>query len=481
MNRRVLLIILLLLPSLLWAGNVDVSRAKKVAIGFLSENGISCKAEDLAVVKTLVNQNQGETALYMFNIADKGYIVVLGSDCVRPVAAYSFERGLDPADIAPAFMYMMREKAHEACFAQDNKLEPSAEIAGLWSKLEAGGSPTKGPRKSASYLMHTTWHQGDPYNIYCPIIEGDRAIVGCVATALAQILRYWEHPTVGEGSSSYFCQDCRERLGANYGATTYDFPHMPLALYNTNSSTEKIATATLCYHAGVSVMMQYHEGSSGVSMSHVGSFVKTALTRYFKYDTIATELFRTQFADNDSMWMNFVRFDIQAQRPVFYCGYDNGSEGNDAGHAFVCDGFDETTNFFHFNWGWGGQADGWFDLYNSALDAGGYHFRWRQLGVFGIQPRREPIIPDEPEPVEGIDDIQVNMGNIYPNPSHNTITIPYQIEEQSLLDIYTISGQKVFSQKLTPGEDAITVDVRLFAPGVYVCKLNGTSKKFIVQ
>ena len=131
------------------------------------------------------------------------------------------------------------------------------------------------------------------------------------------------------------------------GTTTYRWSYMTNT-YNTSSSVDsKTAVATLMFHCGVGAEMDYKEtGSSSFTRN-----AALALIKYFNYDLSIQYVRRNYHSNSD--WETILRMEINAGRPIYYAGY--GSEG----HAFVCDGYDESGRF-HFNWGWGGSQDGYF-------------------------------------------------------------------------------------------------------------------------
>ncbi|MDE6086617.1 MAG: C10 family peptidase, partial [Muribaculaceae bacterium] len=114
------------------------------------------------------------------------------------------------------------------------------------------------------------------------------------------------------------------------------------------SQTEADAVAQLMYHASKSIDTQY--AMSGSSAYEVR--VPAALSTYFGYDPGVSYKKRAEVASQDD-WDSIVKDEIDAGRPVLYCGQDV-----TAGHAFVCDGYQ--GEYLHFNWGWGGSANGFF-------------------------------------------------------------------------------------------------------------------------
>lgn len=191
-------------------------------------------------------------------------------------------------------------------------------------------------------------------------------------------MNYWNYPTMGTGTHSYV-HPTYGTLSANFGATTYGWASMPdpgsASSYNT-------ALATLLYHCGISVDMNYGPTGSGASTAQVAN----SLVSYFGYASSANYIVRSSYSDD--AWKGILIAELDAGRPMEYRGSGTG------GHAFVCDGW-QATDHFHFNWGWGGSADGYYYLDN--LNPDGANFTNYQGAVIGIQPSStNPIIAFDP-------------------------------------------------------------------------------------
>ena len=261
-----------------------------------------------------------------------------------------------------------------------------------WKELYAGISTEFINRggDAVNPLITTKWDQSPYYNDLCPYDNyyGQRTVTGCVATAMAQVVKYYNHPAVGTGSHSYSTSSYGT-LYANFGGTQYDWNNMPNQLSSSSSSTQKQAIATLMYHMGVSVEMSYGVAATGGSGAYVISSYTNgehcseyALKHYFGYKTTAHGEMKNNYSD--SQWKNMVKTELNASRPLIYAGFGNG------GHCFVCAGYDNNDRFY-FNWGWSGQNDGYFSL--SALNpgsggagGGSYSFTNNQQAIFGLEP-----------------------------------------------------------------------------------------------
>ncbi|GAH70824.1 unnamed protein product, partial [marine sediment metagenome] len=250
-------------------------------------------------------------------------------------------------------------------FIKRNGIEQTENIRALWN---GSVNSLKSPQSSVSPLLTTQWNQAPYVNAKCPYDDSyqELTVTGCPATAMAQIMKYWEYPAKGFGFHSYQ-HDKYGTLSANFGSTYYDWDAMP----NTISSSND-AIATLMYHCGVAVEMNYNVSSEGGSGSYVikdalgrysdNQTVENALPTYFSYDSTIEGLYRIDYSDDD--WKAILKAELDASRPIQYAGYGQG------GHTFVCDGYDE-NDYFHMNWGWGGYYDGYFLLDALTPGSGG--------------------------------------------------------------------------------------------------------------
>ena len=186
------------------------------------------------------------------------------------------------------------------------------------------------------------WNQDSPYNNLCPIINistSKRAVTGCVATGMAQVMKYYQWPVTGTGSNSYTTSTKHIPLSLNFSQTTFDWANMTETYNGSSSAAQKNAVATLMYNCGVSVNMDYAESSGAASTASA-----KALVNKFGYNPNIQHIDRRYYTRDE--WKSIIKDELSAARPVLYGGDDGTS-----GHFFVCDGYDN-NDFFHFNWGW---------------------------------------------------------------------------------------------------------------------------------
>ncbi|HXD92078.1 MAG TPA: C10 family peptidase [Bacteroidia bacterium] len=354
--------------------------AQTVAENFYKQHSV--KAVSSVNLTYMGFSKNGAAAYYAFNInTDDGFVIITADDALLPIIGYSTEKQFVIPGKNTNIAYWLNKRTDEIYQATLQGVQANQVVSNEWNKYinptnaKLNTQPITINSASVTPLVQTTWDQAPFYNDSCP----SGSVTGCVATCMAQIMRYWNYPSQGKDSSSY-C-DCTANgftnnfgtLHANYGATTYNWAAMPLSVASTNT-----AVAQLMYHCGVSVHMDYDPNGSGAEVIIPESIFcsQTALPKYFNYDPYTIKgLLKNNFTD--TAWMQFILTDLYAGRPIEYAGGD---------HCWVLDGYDGSGNV-HMNWGWSGQNNGFYPLSNLNLGGGGsYDFTQGQEAVFGIQP-----------------------------------------------------------------------------------------------
>ena len=330
------------------ANPVDEKTAQKVGRNFANANFNLRQNAELKLVYTGIS-TRGETCFYAYNVNNSGFVIVSADDRFRPIVGYSDERVFETENMSPEAKFYL-DKIIEARTSPNVVLFDDTETE--WqSVMKDGRLISRNGGRDASYLVQTTWNQDSPYNLYAPEASGGpggRCYAGCVATAMSQVMKYWDYPAQGTGSHSY--HSGYGQLSANFGQTTYNWEHMPNQLIGTSTDEEIEAVALLMYHCGVAVDMDYDgEKGSGAYSEDVPDGMKN----YFDYD-YCVRMSRANYPVDT--WNQMLRTDLDLGRPVYYGGQ---SINGDGGHAFVCDGYDE-NDLMHFNFGWSGSGDGWF-------------------------------------------------------------------------------------------------------------------------
>ncbi|HWB63079.1 MAG TPA: C10 family peptidase, partial [Chitinophagales bacterium] len=306
-----------------------------------------------------------------------------------PVLAYSLESWFNANASNVGVSDWMKHASASIYHAIQNNITATSHIQTLWNDYTEGVNPISARAAAAvGPLLTTAWNQEPYYNALCPVDGSTSAqtVTGCVATAMAQIMKYWSYPAKGTGSYSYndappLYSNNFGTQSANFGTTYYLWNNMPNAIYNTNNSVD-----TLMYQCGVSVAMDYGtdvQGGSGayVLQSEVGNgnpCSQYAYVNYFSYDgTTIQGVRKSQYTDAN--WLALMEGEINAGRVIQYEG-DDPTQG---GHTWVCDGYD-INDLLHMNWGWGGADNGYFSTSN--LNADGANFSQNEAALIGIQP-----------------------------------------------------------------------------------------------
>lgn len=369
------------------------------------------------------------------NGVDNGYVVLAADDLLPVVLGYADNGRFDCDNMPPAMKEWLNGYGRLLEYAVTYGASP-ANV----SVLE--GVPSIAP------LCKTRWNQSAPYNNMCPEINGTIAPTGCTATAMAQVVRAHRWPARGTGSHTYTLSSLNENLTFDFGGTTFDWGNM-LDYYSQGNytSTQGNAVATLMLACGNAACMSYGETASGAYIYDA----LYGLVNYMNYDKSAWEAKRDYFSSGQ--WNQMVYDELKDGRPVLYSGANN-----EAGHAFVVDGYDK-NGFFHLNWGWGGLSDGYFML--TALDPdsqgiGGSTgaFNFSQNAVIGLKPQSGSS--DYTVAIYGNGDLGVGSTN-YKRTEEVLINIDGYFDHFALADRDIILGVKLQS---TTGDDET-----IFVPG----------------
>ncbi len=381
--------------SNVFADNVDVATAERVARLFMTESAKVRNVADVNLAFTL-NDSDGMPSVYVFNVDDTGFVLISAENRVKPVLGYSTEGVFDATAAADGLMSMMRGYGDEIQYVRTYDVKTSADIKAEWEMVKSTGR-IKAQRndRSVAPLVDVTWNQNAYYNDHCPEDpDGPNGHVyaGCVATAMAQVMKYWNYPETGTGSHSYTpggWGPYYPTQTANFGETDYHFELMPDFLDSTSTEEEIFYVAQLQHHCGVAVEMMYAPDGSGAYSEDV----PYAIENYFNYSNTTNMRYKDSY--NNEEWAEMLKEELDAGRPLYYSGSDDAGQG---AHAFVCDGYDE-FDFFHFNWGWGKRDDGYFAI--GAMNTTRYAFNTWNAAIFDWCPRDAEYF-NRPEKVENV-------------------------------------------------------------------------------
>lgn len=374
--------IIILISFNAYAKEISLSEAQSIASNFIKNHSksINCLSSkiSLKLVHTAKSSILGKNCYYIFNNdINGGFIIVSADDCTQNEVLGFCESGeFNQTEMPINFKWWLGQYQREIDFAIKNSIQSTPIIRSYATSV-------------APLLGGIEWDQGDPYNLLCPSLTNssgntEKTVTGCVATATAQVMRYYKWPEKGTGTKNYIWSNGGKTLSVNFANSTYDWDNMT-ETYNSNSTTiEKNAVAKLMYDCGISCNMNYGLSETGGSGASALNQV-IGLYNYFSYDNGMRFLSRNYYKLAD--WEVLIKNEIDNKRPVLY--YGTGSGG---GHAFIIDGYNQ-NGYFHFNWGWSGNSNGYF--LTTALNprelgigggAGGYNYE--QGITIGVQPKQ---------------------------------------------------------------------------------------------
>ncbi|MBQ8702790.1 MAG: C10 family peptidase [Bacteroidales bacterium] len=371
MRKSIITLAACLLALCAAAAPVGKGTAERAARSFLA-NTLQLKG-DVALLPLEWDYSN----MYLFGFG-QGFIIVPADDVARPVLAYSLNGQFDPSRISPTLQGWLDIYEGEIDLARRDDLPSDP----AWGTLLANESLLKGVKEvpaAVGPLVTTQWGQYSPYNGMCP----GGVPSGCVATATSQVMRYWNYPAFGQGSHSYNCATFGN-LAADFAHTRYDWAHMPET--GGSSNEERTALATLTFHVGVSVNMDYNYNQSGATTGSGDNCALEALKRYFHYNRSDIN-YRSKGNTSDDAWAEFLRTELRLLRPIMY----DGTAGAFGGHSFICDGYD-SLGMMHFNLGEFGEGDGFYSIGGIVYQQ--YNLNGNNSAITGIHPEYGLYVSD---------------------------------------------------------------------------------------
>lgn len=341
MRKLYLFIVLFIIIINAKSAEINENTAKNVAKTFIKSNSNANIASEVDLIYTKFFEN-ASAAFYIFQLKPQGFVIISANDCAIPILGYSFENNFQTEKIPASVEWWLNGYKKQIEYAVENNISASEEVQIMWERyLSNNAALINNETKAVANFLTTTWDQKPYYNDLCP----DDCPTGCVATAMAQVMKYYSYPIQGTGSHSYNAVGYGNQL-ANFGTTTYDWNNMPNSIGAANYDI-----AQLMYHCGVSVNMNYGPTGSGASLYNAAN----ALQTYFGYSSACQYIEELDYSSSD--WKNTMKQQIDNSNPVIY-----GGQGSGGGHAFIFSGYDNSDKFY-VNWGWGGNGpDGFYAL-----------------------------------------------------------------------------------------------------------------------
>lgn len=367
----------------------SIQQAQQIAESFAGSAISFYNGPSLAKARLAKSEDTpSATPYYIFNLKDsadetkdRGFVIISSDDDFRDILGYCPNGSYQEDDLPDGFKYWLETLEEEMSVAKANKLKKSEE------EQDVSGQPSIEP------LIKTYWAQGEPYNNMIPIgstnHSNGKAATGCVATAMAQVMRYWEWPS---GNATGRCYNTNYDISLTFtyfAFTRYNWDLM-LSAYGDYTSAGKSsldekqeyteeqakAVAELMYHCGVTTNMKW-----GNSSSTGNTIAMKALMTYYRYNKYMHAVGRDVCSPRE--YRDILLNELNHGRPMLYWGKNT----NGGGHYFICDGFDTNTGMFHFNWGWAGLYDGYYAL--SAVNGEQLAYNYFQFACVGCQPETE--------------------------------------------------------------------------------------------
>ena len=389
------------------AGNITVNTAHTVANNFVKQQATAAPGTFHATASSDLMLAHAEPSsvmtdaidYYAFNIKGGGFIIIAGEDRAVQVLGYSDKGSFNTNNMPAPLQDLLNGYKAEIEFLQTYKGD---DLIPEQVPFHASGN--------VEPLIKTTWGQEMPYYLQCPTYQGEYCVVGCVATAMAQVMNYWQYPTSCAALSRFYSQ--------GYGyvselpATTFDYSLMldsychwdwdnSQLVQDTYTDAQAQEVAKLSRYCGQAVDMQYSpEGSGAYTWNQLSAMVD------FGYSTNAREISKggsgwgSSYSYSTAQWEALIKTELDAGRPILYSANDPSA----GGHAFICDGYN-SSGYFHFNYGWYGTCDGWYlstSLKMTHRDGEALNFSSGHEMLIYVEPTAYCVL--------NADDINVNAG-----------------------------------------------------------------------
>lgn len=358
---------------------VDVDGARAIATDFLTHQQegkrLNASQYDVSLSYTRFSSlSPTVPVFYVFNDEKNGgWVIVAADDRAEQVLGYNLVGRIDMDALPCNMRAWLDEYGTQIEYLQQH---PSMETRNGKRAERLTATANIDP------LISSAWDQTSPFNSQCPTISNRYPYTGCTATALAQVMNYYQYPTNA-------CLPIPSYVTKNGGltvpalpATTFDWQNMLDSYSGSYTTANKTAVATLMRYCGQALCMDYGLSSSAAYIE----LIPYALGHYFGYDRMASSHVMAREYYDDDTWTQMLYDELSQGRPMPYSG-NNGSSG---GHTFIVDGYHDGS--FHVNWGWSGDYDGFFQL--SAFTPSSSDYTQGHRAVFGIMPECSDVNGD---------------------------------------------------------------------------------------
>lgn len=375
--KKIIFAIVIVLISIqaAFASSITFQEAKHMASAFFMEKGKAIAETTQTRLRAMRSDNEEHLPYYIFNAADSEGFVIISDDGSLPVVlGYSDSGSLDEELLPehhPLHRLLMQYARHKEF-------------------VENAGIKTYAPtftdqQDSIAPLLTSKWGQHGHYNLFSPVVDGERCPTGCIATAFAQVMYYHKWPqaatTPMEGYTTY---EKKIEMPA-LPSTTFEWDKMADSYEGNENTPEAEAVSRLMLYVGYAVEMNYTSMYSAAAIDHARKFVEN-----FGYSKTTKLVRRSDYSS--AKWNSLLYHELEEKRPVVYSAFSPSD-----GHGFVLDGYKD--GLYHVSWGWYGACDGYYHIdilntYDGEIRGDG--FSCEQSAIIGFCP---PQPDDEEDPL----------------------------------------------------------------------------------
>lgn len=403
MIKRILIVFMMLAGILAsHGGMVEADAVRIAAKNWIGGNAVfrmEPVKRSVGTVKRLHDANGHELPLWQVDLQPSGYLVMSGDDTLPSVVAFDTTGKLDQSERKTLNLMLetqgaiyervlSSEKTRGGDLSETNRAEWS-ELLGK-TRADSGMSSTV----VVNPLLTTEWNQRHPYDYFSPVVKSHcvKAQAGCVMVAMGQIMKYYEWPVASNWLFSW--NDSEGKVKASMQAD-WSFPYDWSLLSDTygtgglKTTLQEIAIGRLCADLGVLKQADYEPENTGAWDYDIGNIMTDYLgyspgsqfSQWYYWDSN----YGTQLSREWVEWL--LKADIKAMKPVIVGYIDKARSG---AHCFVADGLAEYNgrDYYHLNYGWGGQANGWY------LFTNGYEESVIYGCLTGITPPSVPVFKE---------------------------------------------------------------------------------------
>lgn len=367
------------------ADNVSADGARAMANNFIKSHFKappgSFQAPAMADLVLAHAEPSGKVAhancYYIFNIKGGGFIIVSGEDHATPVLGYSDKGQIDVVNMPDALKGLLGEYKEDIEYLLTHDIKVSTSFNQSFRDAVEIVAP----------MTKSTWGPQEPYFNLCPVLGGQHSKVGCAGVCISQLIYFWQYPVSCDSLPSYYASKLGgyvpalpptvfdyEKMLPSYAE--WDFEHQKL-IQGVYTEEQAYEVAKLCRYCGQALKMNYSPGSSSNQVYRIVAM------KAFGYNPNAVTLYRKNY--NDSIWVELLKAELDAGRPIGYSGRD---PVRGSAHAFIIDGYN-SEDYFHINVGWYGHSNGWYQISAvllTALDGSGRHYKDNNQFSQGLEP-----------------------------------------------------------------------------------------------